>query len=79
MLTDIEGEIANRVLKSDIYYLGRANIWRYSDRPGLQTFSGGCMIDAILEIYQELARFEAIFGTFMWAVFIATFARKYMR
>jgi hypothetical protein len=29
--------------------------------------------------YQNLAIFEAIFGTFMWAAFIATFARKYMR
>ena len=29
--------------------------------------------------YQGLASFEAIFGTFMWAAFIATFARKYMR
>ncbi|KAF5437190.1 Pentapeptide repeat-containing protein [Candidatus Methanophagaceae archaeon] len=29
--------------------------------------------------YQCLASFEAIFGTFMWAAFIATFARKYMR
>jgi hypothetical protein len=29
--------------------------------------------------YQNLASFEAIFGTFMWAAFIATFARKYMR
>jgi len=29
--------------------------------------------------YQGLASFEAIFGTFMWAGFIATFARKYMR
>jgi uncharacterized protein YjbI with pentapeptide repeats len=30
-------------------------------------------------IYQVVASFEAIFGTFMWAAFIATFARKYMR
>jgi hypothetical protein len=30
-------------------------------------------------IYQGLASFEAIFGTFMWAAFIAIFARKYMR
>jgi hypothetical protein len=30
-------------------------------------------------LYQGLASFEAIFGTFMWAAFIATFARKYMR
>ena len=30
-------------------------------------------------IFQGLASFEAIFGTFMWAAFIATFARKYMR
>lgn len=29
--------------------------------------------------YQLFASFEAIFGTFMWAVVIATFARKYMR
>jgi len=29
--------------------------------------------------YQCLASFEAIFGTFMWAAFIAIFARKYMR
>jgi uncharacterized protein YjbI with pentapeptide repeats len=29
--------------------------------------------------YQGLASFEAVFGTFMWAAFIATFARKYMR
>ena len=29
--------------------------------------------------YQLLASIEAIFGTFMWAAFIATFARKYMR
>ena len=29
--------------------------------------------------YHGLASFEAIFGTFMWAAFIATFARKYMR
>jgi uncharacterized protein YjbI with pentapeptide repeats len=29
--------------------------------------------------YQILASIEAIFGTFMWAAFIATFARKYMR
>jgi len=29
--------------------------------------------------YQGLASFEAIFGTLMWAAFIATFARKYMR
>ena len=29
--------------------------------------------------FQGLASFEAIFGTFMWAAFIATFARKYMR
>lgn len=29
--------------------------------------------------YTLLAGFEAIFGTFMWAAFIATFARKYMR
>ncbi len=29
--------------------------------------------------YQGLASFEAIFGTFMWAAFIAIFARKYMR
>ncbi|MDD2777844.1 MAG: potassium channel family protein, partial [Methanocellales archaeon] len=30
-------------------------------------------------IYQVLSIFEAIFGTFMWAAFIAIFARKYMR
>lgn len=30
-------------------------------------------------IYQTLATFQAIFGTFMWAAFIATFARKFMR
>ena len=30
-------------------------------------------------LYHGLASFEAIFGTFMWAAFIATFARKYMR
>ncbi|MHA1632602.1 MAG: pentapeptide repeat-containing protein [Candidatus Freyarchaeota archaeon] len=35
----------------------------YAPRPGFET----------------LAAFEAIFGTFMWAAFIATFARKYMR
>jgi hypothetical protein len=29
--------------------------------------------------YQAIASIEAIFGTFMWAAFIATFARKYMR
>jgi hypothetical protein len=29
--------------------------------------------------YQVIASIEAIFGTFMWAAFIATFARKYMR
>jgi hypothetical protein len=29
--------------------------------------------------YQGSANFEAIFGTFMWAAFIATLARKYMR
>ena len=29
--------------------------------------------------YQGLASFEAILGTFMWATFIVTFARKYMR
>jgi hypothetical protein len=29
--------------------------------------------------YQGLASFEAIFGTFMWAAFIATVVRKYMR
>jgi len=30
-------------------------------------------------IYQLLAIIEAILGTFMWAAFIATFTRKYMR
>jgi len=30
-------------------------------------------------IFQGLASFEAIFGTFMWAAFIVIFARKYMR
>ena len=30
-------------------------------------------------IFQGLASFEAIFGTFMWAAFIAIFVRKYMR
>jgi hypothetical protein len=30
-------------------------------------------------IYQGLVGAEAIFGTFMWAVFIAIFARRYMR
>jgi len=30
-------------------------------------------------IYQVVAGLEAILGTFMWAAFIATFARKYMR
>ncbi|ODS37608.1 hypothetical protein BEH94_10310 [Candidatus Altiarchaeales archaeon WOR_SM1_SCG] len=30
-------------------------------------------------IYQLLAASEAVFGTFMWAAFIAIFARKYMR
>jgi uncharacterized protein YjbI with pentapeptide repeats len=30
-------------------------------------------------LFQVLAGLEAIFGTFMWAAFIATFARKYMR
>jgi hypothetical protein len=30
-------------------------------------------------LYQVLAGVEAIFGTFMWAAFITTFARKYMR
>ncbi|MDY6864878.1 MAG: potassium channel family protein [Halobacteriota archaeon] len=30
-------------------------------------------------VYQALASVEAIFGTFMWAAFIAIFARKYMR
>jgi len=29
--------------------------------------------------FQVVASIEAIFGTFMWAAFIATFARKYMR
>lgn len=32
-----------------------------------------------LPSYQILATFEAIFGTFMWVAFIATFARKYIR
>jgi hypothetical protein len=30
-------------------------------------------------VYQVIASVEAILGTFMWAAFIATFARKYMR
>lgn len=30
-------------------------------------------------LYQVIASIQAIFGTFMWAAFIATFARKYMR
>ena len=30
-------------------------------------------------VYQVIGSAEAIFGTFMWAAFIATFARKYMR
>ena len=30
-------------------------------------------------LFQVVAGLEAIFGTFMWAAFIATFARKYMR
>ncbi len=30
-------------------------------------------------IYQNVATAQAIFGTFMWAAFIATFARKFMR
>ena len=30
-------------------------------------------------VYQAIASIEAIFGTFMWAAFIATFARKYMK
>jgi len=30
-------------------------------------------------IYQGLASFEAIFGTFMWAALIATSAREYMQ
>lgn len=29
--------------------------------------------------FQFLASFEAAFGMFMWAIFIAVFARKYMR
>jgi hypothetical protein len=29
--------------------------------------------------YQVLAGLEAIFGTFMWAAFVTTFAKKYMR
>ena len=29
--------------------------------------------------YQAVAIVESIFGTFLWAGFIATFARKYMR
>jgi len=29
--------------------------------------------------FQFLAGFEAAFGMFMWAIFIAVFARKYMR
>ena len=29
--------------------------------------------------FKLVAGLEAIFGTFMWASFIATFARKYMR
>ena len=31
------------------------------------------------ECFQFLAGFEAAFGMFMWAIFIAVFARKYMR
>ncbi|MGV8126293.1 MAG: ion channel [Methanothrix sp.] len=30
-------------------------------------------------IFQIVAGLEAIFGTFMWAAFITTFAKKYMR
>lgn len=30
-------------------------------------------------VFQNLATFQAIFGTFMWAAFIVTFARKFMR
>ena len=30
-------------------------------------------------VFQMLAGTEALFGTFMWAVFVAIFARKYMR
>ena len=30
-------------------------------------------------LFQVVAGLEAIFGTFMWAAFITTFARKYMR
>jgi hypothetical protein len=30
-------------------------------------------------IFQGVVSFEAIFGTFMWRQFIATFSRKYMR
>jgi len=29
--------------------------------------------------FQGLATFQAVFGTFMWATFVATFARKFMR
>jgi hypothetical protein len=39
----------------------------------------GYMGYQLLPKYQAIAMIETIFGTFMWAAFITTFARKYMK
>lgn len=66
--------------------------WLGKGVQGADTFSANLYFSAVTALtpgyggfkpasgsYQFLATVEAIFGTFMWAAFIATFARKFMR
>lgn len=68
-----------------IYWLGRGvkganSLWEnlyYSISTATGLGSGH--YEPFYGFFQGLAAFESIFGTFMWAAFIAIFARKYMR
>lgn len=69
--------------------LGLWMLQLHAEGNGNSVRAGGCDIHIVVGYYAMLRKLyskmkmceyiEAIFGTFMWAAFIATFARKYMR
>lgn len=72
------------VLFAIIFKYGRGvikadSIWDYIYFSIITAATPGYGGYQLREGFQEIASIEAILGTFMWASFIATFARKYMR
>jgi hypothetical protein len=79
----------NQKQDKDELELGLWMLQLHAEGDGNSVRVGGCDICSVVGYYAMVCKLyskikmceyiEAIFGTFMWAAFIATFARKYMR